>query len=233
MDRLNNTKLFFKAAALPFLGASIAISAWMIAQLLPSEVINYVWMSIGEAPTMLVLIAAFVLGFAEALFPLCHYLPGTILYAALVVSHSQLIGVSSISAAAALGAALGLSASYAVGRYLSATRILNPYRSLLEIVRIKSTKYGYMLDVMLSIHPNNIAALMVVYGLTRVSAFPHIIIAVATSFISITIASKLLQESAISLAMSPGYMQIIIGFLLFFLGVFLGVRSILGVRSKE
>lgn len=165
-------------------------------------------------------------GFVEALFPVCHYVPGTILYAAVVGSGAGNLSPYALAFAATCGALLGLIISYGLGRYFSKSWFLAPYHRLLAKIRERASSSGWFMDVVFSIHPNNIAALMVVYGLTRTPMFGHLAIAGICSSATIIIGTLTFKNAVDIVQTSPALFQLGLSGILLILGIVLGIRAV-------
>lgn len=215
-----------RAGFVPYLGAAIAFSAWGLAQLIPETVSIEIWSTISSASAFEVCLLAALFGFIEALFPLCHYLPGTILYAGLVASGAGGVTATGLALSASAGILPGLCISYLIGRSFSNAWFLRPYAPLLGSLRQRADRLGMLLDAVCSLHPNNIAALMVVYGLAGVPISRHLALGMACTLGVVWVGTLTIMQAAQTLTASPGSFQLLIGIALAFLGVFLGVRAL-------
>lgn len=223
-------RVFLKHAGLLLAFAGIALLAGVIPRLFPHEWSVNFWAVLQNLDPLAVLLVVILMGFLEALFPVCHYVPGTFIYVAIVVGKIGALSTLPMAFGATAGVLIGSVASYLMGRWFLALRILNPYRSLIARAVAFLERHAIIVQFLASLHPNQVGLLYIAYGTKAKVPFLSMVVTTGFSFLVIYIYTMSLSGLADRISFEAGWAQFGISAVLLVAAIVVGVRGVLRNR---
>lgn len=218
-------KRFLGPAAIPLLGALIALSSWYLTRLGldPWAVLKASYASSYGIEAVLLL---FTVGLIEAIFPLCHYFPGTALFILLLGAANHQASPLVVIGVTVCGIAVGLIVSYCAANLVSNLRITKQFEYLENFVRWARAKYGVSAEILLAFHPNHLGLLFFLYGLAKVDVFWSLVRSVLASVVWVAAYHAFLGSVVVQPSEGGGRLQLGVGIALLVIGIGLGLRGL-------